>query len=99
MNISFNSVHFKADQKLEVFISEKLDKLAKIHDGIIGFDVTLKLENTERPENKTVEIRAKIRGNDAIANKTAKTFEEATDEVIAALKKQLIKAKDKVRRG
>jgi len=98
MNISFNSVHFKADQKLEVFISEKLDKLAKIHDGIIGFDVTLKLENTERPENKTVEIRAKIRGNDAIANKTAKTFEEATDEVIAALKKQLIKAKDKVRR-
>jgi ribosomal subunit interface protein len=90
-------VHFKADQKLEVFISEKLEKLAKIHDGIIGFDVTMKLENTDKPENKTVEIRAKIRGYDAIANKTAKTFEEAADDVIAALKKQLLKAKDKVR--
>jgi ribosomal subunit interface protein len=90
-------VHFKADQKLEVFISEKLEKLAKIHDGIIGSDVTLKLENTDKPENKTVEIRVKIRGNDAIACKTAKTFEEASDEVIAALKKQLIKVKDKVR--
>jgi ribosomal subunit interface protein len=90
-------VHFKADQKLEIFISEKLEKLAKVHEGIIGFDITMKLENTEKPENKTVEIRAKIRGNDALANKTAKTFEEAADGVIAALKKQLIKVKDKVR--
>jgi putative sigma-54 modulation protein len=97
MNITFNSVHFKADQKLESFISEKLEKLAKIHDGIIGFDIILKLENTEKPENKTVEIRAKIRGNDAIASKTAKTFEESADEVIKALKKQLLKAKEKVR--
>jgi len=97
MNITFNSVHFKADQKLELFISEKLEKLAKIHDGIIGFDITLKLENTEKPENKTVEIRAKIRGNDAIAEKTAKTFEEAADDVVNALKKQLLKVKDKVR--
>ena len=97
MNITFNSVHFKADQKLENFISEKLEKLAKVHDGIIGFDITLKVENSEKPENKNVEIRAKIRGNDAIACKVAKTFEEAADEVVGALKKQLIKAKDKER--
>ncbi|MDR0206377.1 MAG: ribosome-associated translation inhibitor RaiA [Bacteroidales bacterium] len=97
MNITFNSVRFKADQKLEKFISEKLEKLAKVHDGIIGFDVTLKLENTEKPENKSVEIRAKIRGNDGIAQKTAKTFEEAADDGVNALKKQLLKAKDKIR--
>ena len=97
MNITFNSVHFKADQKLESFISEKLEKLAKVHDGIIGFDITLKVENLDKPANKGVEIRAKIRGNDAIASKLAKTFEEAADEVVKALKKQLIKAKDKVR--
>ena len=97
MNITFNSVHFKADQKLESFISEKLEKLAKVHDGIIGYDITLKVENLDNPANKSVEIRAKIRGNDAIACKVAKTFEEATDEVVKALKKQLIKAKDKVR--
>ena len=97
MNITFNSVHFKADQKLESFISEKLEKLAKVHDGIIGYDITLKVENLDKPANKSVEIRAKIRGNDAIACKVAKTFEEAADEVVGALKKQLLKAKDKVR--
>lgn len=97
MNIKITALHFKADQKLESFISEKLDKLAKIHDGIIGAEVTLKVENTEKPENKTVEVRAKIRGNDAIAGKTAKTFEEAADEVAEALRKQLLKIKDKER--
>jgi putative sigma-54 modulation protein len=97
MNIKITALHFKADQKLESFISERMDKLTKIHDGIIGTEVTLKLENTEKPENKTVEMRAKIRGNDAIAAKTAKTFEEATDGVVDALRKQLQKVKDKER--
>ena len=97
MNINISALHFKTDQKLEVFINEKIEKLAKLHDGILGADVTLKLENTDKPENKSVEIRIKIRGNDALAAKTAKTFEEATDNAIDALKKQLIKVKDKER--
>ena len=97
MNINISSLHFKADQKLEAFINEKVEKLGKMHDGIIGAEVTLKLENTDKPENKTAEIRIKIRGNDALAAKTAKTFEEATDDAVDALKKQLIKVKDKER--
>ena len=74
-----------------------MEKLAKLYDGIIGADVNLKLENTEKPENKAVEIRMKIRGNDAMASKVAKSFEEATDTAVEALKKQLKKVKDKER--
>ena len=95
MTINISSVHFKTDQKLEDFINEKVEKLNKVHDGIIGAEVTLKLENTEAPENKTADIRIKIRGNDAIASKTAKSFEEATDLTVDALKKQLQKIKEK----
>lgn len=97
MNVNISALHFKADQKLETFITEKVEKLSKIHDGIIGVEVTLKLENGDRSENKTVEIRVMIRGNDAIASKTTKTFEESTDECIDALKKQLQKVKEKER--
>ena len=97
MNINISSLHFKTDQKLEAFINEKVEKLAKMHDGIIGAEVTLKLENTDKPENKSAEIRIKIRGNDVMAAKTAKTFEEATDTAVEALKKQLIKVKEKER--
>lgn len=95
MTINISSVHFKTDQKLEDFINEKVEKLSKVHDGIIGAEVTLKLENTDTPENKTVEIRMQIKGNDAIASKTAKSFEEATDVAVDALKKQLMKIKEK----
>lgn len=97
MNINITALHFKADQKLEKFISEKVEKLSQVYDSIIGADVTLKIENTDKPENKTVEIRIKIRGNDALAGKTAKTFEEACDETVTALRRQLKRIKEKER--
>jgi putative sigma-54 modulation protein len=97
MNIKINSVHFKADIKLESFIKEKLQKMISLYEGIIGSEVILKLENTETRENKMVEIRLIVRGYDLFAKKQAKSFEEATDQAIEALKKQLIKHKEKIR--
>jgi putative sigma-54 modulation protein len=95
MNIKIASLRFKADRKLEKFIHDKVEKLAKMHESIIGADVTLKLENCENNENKTAEIRVKIKGNDAIASKTSSSFEESVNVVVEALKKQLLKVKDK----
>ncbi|HHU47714.1 MAG TPA: ribosome-associated translation inhibitor RaiA [Bacteroidales bacterium] len=97
MNIIISALHFKADVKLENFISEKVEKLTKVYDGIMSAEVILKLENTDKPTNKTVEIRLKIRGNDAMSGKTARTFEEATDNAVEALRRQLKKIKDKER--
>ena len=98
MDITISAIHFKADKKLEQFITEKINKLSKLHDEIIGSDVTLKLENSEDNENKIVEIRVKIRGNDVLAEKKSKSFEESTDLVIEAVKKQLLKVKEKQRK-
>jgi putative sigma-54 modulation protein len=97
MNIKISSVHFKADGKLESFIKEKVQKMQSIYEGIIGSEVILKLENTESRDNKMVEIRLIVRGYDLFAKKQAKTFEEATDSAMEALKKQLIKHKEKIR--
>lgn len=95
MLVDIKSVHFKADKGLEEFITDKLNKVDKLYDGIVGSDVMLKLDNTDKLENKIAEIRLKIKGNDLIAEKQCKTFEEATDKAIDALKKQLEKVKDK----
>lgn len=94
MNINIQSVHFKADQALEQFITKKVEKLGKQLDGIIGCDVTLKLESPEKPNNKIADIRLKIKGNDLLASKQSGTFEEATDMAVDALKKQIDKSKD-----
>jgi len=97
MNITINSVHFKADQKLEDFIQLKVEKLSGLFDGILGTDVILKLENTDSPENKIAEVKLLIRGNDLYARKQCKTFEEATDQAVEALRRQLEKHKEKLR--
>lgn len=97
MKTKINSVHFKTDKKLDDFIQEKVDKLEQYFDGIIGSEVMLKLDNGEAVDNKIVEIRVIIPGNDLFAKKQSKTFEEATDAAVNALKKQLTKYKDKLR--
>jgi len=97
MQVKIHSVQFKADIKLENFIEDKLGKLNNYYDNILGSEVFLKLENTNGPENKITEIRLSIPGNDLFAKKQSKTFEEATDQAIDALRRQIQKHKDKVK--
>jgi putative sigma-54 modulation protein len=97
MNVIINSVHFKTDKKLEVFIREKLEKLNTFFEGVIGGEVILKTDNTETRENKIAEVRLIIKGYDLFAKKEASTFEAAIDQASEALRKQLVKHKEKVR--
>ncbi|MBK6347366.1 MAG: ribosome-associated translation inhibitor RaiA [Bacteroidales bacterium] len=98
MKVSINAVKFRTDKKLESFINEKVEKLSGVYDGIIGSEVTLKLDNAETHDNKVAEIRLLIKGNDLFAKKQSTTFEEATDTAIEALRKQLDKHKEKLRK-
>lgn len=98
MKININAVHFKADKKLETFITDKVSKLASSYEGVISSDVTLKLENSVSTDNKIAEIRMIIPGSDLFAKKQCKSFEEAADLAVDALKKQLDKHKDKTKK-
>lgn len=70
MNIKINSVRFKTDVKLDNFIEKKLNKLSVLHEGLIGSEVTLKLENTDTKENKITEIKLMLKGEELFAKKT-----------------------------
>jgi putative sigma-54 modulation protein len=97
MNIKIQSIHFDADSRLLNFIELKVKKLLQIYDDIIGAEVFLRLEKVQDMENKIVEIKVFIPGNDVFAKKQTKTFEESTDECVEALRKQLRKHKEKLR--
>lgn len=94
MEIKVQSIHFDADQKLVSFVEERLGKLTQYYDKIIGSDVFLKLEPADR-ENKVAEIKLTIPGKDLFAKKQCKSFEEATDEAVEALRRQINKHKSK----
>jgi len=97
MRVNINSVHFKADKKLLSFINEKVEKLSQIYDGVIGSEVSLKVDNNDTKENKIAEIKVIIPGKDLYAKKQSKSFEESTDIAVEALRRQLKKYKEKQR--
>lgn len=97
MQINISSLQFKADIKLETFIREKVTKVASLFDGVINADVTLRVDQASNNENKIAEVRLVIPGNDLFAKKQAKTFEEAIDNAVDALKKQLTRHKEKIK--
>jgi putative sigma-54 modulation protein len=98
MKINIQSVKFDADKKLLEFVRQKVSKLLQVHDDIIGSEVILRLENVQDEGNKIAEIILNIPGNNLFAKKQSKTFEEATDGAVDALRRQLKKQKDKLRK-
>ena len=97
MNIQIHSLKFDADKKLLDFVSQKVNKLSLLSDDIVSAEVTLKLEKDDERENKITEIRVEYPRGPLFARKQSKSFEEATDLVVAALKRQIIKQKGKMR--
>ena len=97
MEIKINAVGFSASSQLEDFIQKKISKLDKYQDGIIGSEVTLKLEKDDNLENKVVEVLLNVKGQEVFAKKNAKKFEEAVDELYDVVKRQLVKIKEKER--
>lgn len=97
MEVTISSIHFKADVKLEDFIREKTAKLGKLFDGVISCDVVLRLDAASNNENKIAEIRVMIPGNDLFAKKQSKSFEEAIDNAVEALRRQVKRHKEKLR--
>ncbi|MDR2145821.1 MAG: HPF/RaiA family ribosome-associated protein, partial [Tannerella sp.] len=65
--------------------------------GILQAEVVLKVVKPETVKNKNASIRLKIKNSDCFADKTCDTFEEAIDNAVVALEKQLIKMKKKSR--
>lgn len=97
MNVQIHSVRFDADQKLIEFVNQKLAKLSLYSEDIVSAEVFLRLDNDQEKENKITEIKLEYPGGPLFAKKNSKSFEESTDQVIDALKKQITKQKDKLR--
>ncbi len=95
MNVQIQSVKFDADKRLVDFVENKLSKLDKFSDRIVSSDVIMKVDKDHEMGNKVVTITLAVPGEDLVAESRGHSFEEAVDESVEALKKQLIKYKEK----
>ena len=95
MKLKMHAVHFTADSDLLDFIQKKTNKLETFFDRIVDGEVFMRLDKDDNRENKVVEIKLNIPGEQLFAEKKNKSFEAAADEAIEALRRQLKKFKEK----
>jgi len=91
-----HSIHFDADPKLIDFIQKKTEKLQKLSSRIIDGEVFMRVDKKATNENKIIEIKLNIPGNQLFAKDRSDTFEAATDKAVEALRRQLKKHKEKL---
>lgn len=96
MKLQMHAINFDANAKLLDFVQRKVSKLETFYDHMVDGEVYLKLNN-EGTENKTVEIKINIPGNQVFAKEQAKSFEKATDLTTEALRRQIKKYKEKIK--
>lgn len=96
MEVKIKAIHFDITDRLVSFINKKVDKLARRYEAITEVEVTLKVIKPETAMNKEAAIKLLVPpAPDLFASKTADSFEEAIDNVLEALERQLEKEKGK----
>lgn len=95
MDIIIQSLGFKAGEKLEAYICEKLDKLEHKGENIIRANVTLFMESDKASANDYCEIRLEVPGNDHFVKKNAGNFEQAVSEAVHTLQEIIHRNKEK----
>ena len=93
INVHIQSLQFDASEALQEFAKKKIDRLARFDDTISKAEVTLRLDKSNATQGKIAAIRLAVPGYDHYAEKGAASFEEAIDETIDALKRQIDRAK------
>ena len=97
MKVTIQSIHFDADKRLLEFIQTRCDKLDQYFDGIIDAQVFLRLEKNDEQGNKVVEIKVNVPNQTLLSKEQSRSFEEATDECISQLKRQITKYKERLK--
>jgi putative sigma-54 modulation protein len=95
MKVKISAVNFKADEDLKAYVTEKVEKLSFYYEKIIESEVILKESKSDDQQDKIVEIKLVVPGNDLFVKKQCKTYQEAIDLAVDALKKQITKHKEK----
>ena len=93
MQVQIHSIHFDADERLVAFVEGKVSKLNTFHDQIINCEVFLRIEKNDVRENKVAEVKIHVPGADFFANRRSSSFEASVDDVLDAIRRQILKQK------
>ena len=94
MEVKIQSVKFDASKQLIEFVEKKMSRLERFENNSTGVDVILKLDKDDEKGNKLALVTLHVPGGDIVSEQRARTFEEAVDLALDAVKRQIEKRKD-----
>ena len=94
MEVKIQSVKFDASKQLLEFVEKKMSRLERFESRSTGVDVILKLGKDSEKGNKLALVTLHVPGADIVSEQRARTFEEAVDLALDAVKRQIEKRKD-----
>lgn len=94
MKVQIEAVHFHANDKLRQLVEGQVSKLEQFSDKLIHANVFLHVIS-EQPHEVKVETELYLPGPTIYASDTGDQFEPVVNKVVAQLKRQIIKRKEK----
>jgi putative sigma-54 modulation protein len=94
MEVKIQSVKFDASKQLIEFVEKKMSRLERFEGNSTGVDVVLKLDKDSEKGNKIALVTMHVPGADIVSEQRARTFEEAVDLALDAMKRQIEKRKE-----
>ncbi len=95
MKLNQQAVNFEIAERLEKYIEKKTRRYEKLLAPTAEMDIRMTVVKPETNLNKETTIRIVGMGTELFAQKTCDTFEQAIDECLEAIERQLEKHKDK----
>lgn len=97
MNLTISGHHLEVTPAIREYVQNKLTRLTRHFDNIIGITVILGIENqTAKEKRQRAEINLHMKGKDLHAESFAEDLYAAIDTLMDKMDRQVIKHKDKV---
>lgn len=97
MNFTISGHHLEITPSLRVFVQEKLERVIRHFDQVIGVSVLLSVDNQKEKElRQSAEVNVHLKGKDLFAQSQHEDLYAAIDALVDKLDRQVIKYKDKL---
>ena len=91
MNLTITARHFKAQQSLKDLITEKMEKLQRMYDGVLTCEVILSEEHGEHVAEVKLHTSQKL----IVVTETSENMYKSIELITDRLKRQLRRYKEK----
>ena len=97
MNLTISGHHVEVSPALSAYVRNKLDRIKRHFDAIVGINVSLSVEKLKEKERRQkAEVTVRVKGREIFCEQTNEDMYAAIDQLMDKLDRQLLRHKDRL---